>query len=135
MARLEIQRCASRDHRPKPASGGHPNQAYCYTPDVLPPGVSIEYQVHRQDFGWENPVFDGQTAGAEGSGKRIEAIKIRINGDQSGNGVIYQAHVQDVGWQEFVSTLAIAGTVGQSRRMEAIKIAPVLNPARIAPYG
>jgi len=84
----------------------------------------IRYQVHTQSTGWNNPwIFDGGTAGDPKSGKRIEAIRMRLGRDfPPGMSVKYQAYVQDEGWRDWVSDGKEAGTTGLKKRLEAIKI-------------
>jgi uncharacterized protein YjdB len=76
-------------------------------------------------------VSDGETAGTVGQSKRIEAIKINLNG-LPGYSVEYRVHVQNIGWMAWQKDGAVAGTTAQSLRLEAIEIrvdAPQL-PAR-----
>jgi len=84
--------------------------------------VSVSYQGHVQDIGWQNWVSDGQDAGTEGAGLRVEALKIKLVNAPVGASIKYQAHVQNVGWQDWVSDGQEAGTDGKSLRVEAIKI-------------
>jgi hypothetical protein len=82
--------------------------------------AGICYAAHVQGVGWQPQVCDGQIAGTEYQGKRMEAIKIMP--PASGGSVCYQAYLQDTGWQASVCNGAIAGTVGQGRRIEALKV-------------
>ena len=80
----------------------------------------ISYQVHVKENGWMSTVSSGNIAGTTGQARRMEAIKINLNGV---DGTLkYKAHVQDYGWLGEVSEGQIAGTTGQSKRMEAIII-------------
>jgi len=83
--------------------------------------VSVSYQTHVQDIGWQGFVSDGAISGTSGQSKRLEGIEIQVAGD-SNLGITYSTHVQDIGWQGFVSDGAMSGTSGQSKRLEAIKI-------------
>ena len=84
---------------------------------------SVNYQVHIQNYGWQTPKSNGQTAGTSGEAKRLEAIKINLSNTSSYSGKIeYQAHVQDLGWQDWVRNGTLSGTENQSKRIEAIKI-------------
>lgn len=49
---------------------------------------SVAYCAHVQDIGWMGEVADGALAGTTGRSKRVEALKIHINGD-SNLGVSY----------------------------------------------
>lgn len=85
---------------------------------------SVEYVTHLQDLGWlPTSSKDGETAGAAGQGKQMEAIKISLRNSPYGNsGITYKTHVQDYGWMDTVSNGAISGTTGKSKRIEAISI-------------
>ena len=80
----------------------------------------LTYQAHVEDYGWLEPVGEGDIAGTTGESKRLEALIIKCDG-----GVRYSAHVQNIGWQGWTNSGGVAGTVGQNLRMEAIKIQPL----------
>ena len=81
---------------------------------------NISYQVHVKDYGWMGKVNEKDIAGTTGQARRMEAIKIRLNGI---DGVLkYQVHVEQYGWLTENAEGSIAGTTGQSKRIEAIKI-------------
>lgn len=80
----------------------------------------LSCQVHIQDYGWLNKIGNGNVAGTTGQSKRMEAIKIDLNGIDGE--LKYQVHVQDYGWLTENKEGQIAGTTGQSKRMEAIII-------------
>lgn len=81
---------------------------------------NISYQVHVQDHGWLKSTTSGNVSGTTGQSRRMEAIKINLNGV---DGTLkYQVHVQDYGWLSETLAGSVAGTTGQSKRMEAIII-------------
>lgn len=82
---------------------------------------TVTYSTHVQDKGWTNNSSNGSTNGTTGENKRIEAIKINLNGFDNLN-VEYSSHVQDNGWVEWAADGNINGTTGQKKRIEAIKI-------------
>ncbi len=83
----------------------------------------VEYQVHVQNIGWQNWVKNGEIAGTTGQSLRVEAIRIKLNGEVAKRyDVFYRTHVQNIGWQNWVKNGEIAGTTGQSLRVEAIQI-------------
>ena len=84
--------------------------------------ISILYNSHIQDIGWEKDFSkkDGETSGTSGKSKRLEAIKIKLN--VSGINIKYQTHIQDIGWQDWKQDGELSGTSGQRKRLEAIKI-------------
>lgn len=82
----------------------------------------VQYQVHGQDYGWQDYKTQGAIAGIVGQSKRIEAIKITKSDDSADIGFEYNTHLQNVGWQGWKSDNTLSGTTGESRRMEAIQI-------------
>lgn len=84
----------------------------------------IYYQAHVQDYGWREPVHDGQIIGSSGESRRMEAMRIdlrRLNGALE---LDVDVHLQNIGWKTFenVQPGTIIGTVGESRRLEAVRI-------------
>lgn len=77
----------------------------------------LKYQVHIQNIGWQEEKENGEFAGTEGQGLRVEAIVIHSNIP-----IQYRVHIQDKGWSEYVPNSCIAGTIGESLRIEAIEI-------------
>ncbi len=43
------------------------------------PSASVRYQVHLQDRGWVNTVYDGNIGGTTGEARRMEAIAIALS--------------------------------------------------------
>lgn len=94
--------------------------------------LSIYYEVHRQDYGWEVDAKDeadlskwkkdGMDSGTVGECKRLEAIKIKLPDGVSGS-VQYRTHIQDIGWEsKWAEDGALSGTSGKAKRLEAIQI-------------
>ena len=63
--------------------------------------ASISYRAHVAYNGWLPWQKDGEVAGTVGESRRMEAIKIKLAGDYTGD-VIYQTYVSDMGWQNEV---------------------------------
>ena len=84
--------------------------------------ISVQYESHVQDAGWQEIKENGETSGTEGQSKRLEAIKIHTVNLPEGVEIKYQAHVQNIGWQQWVSDGEIAGTEGKGLRVEALRI-------------
>lgn len=96
------------------------------------PNLSVYYEVHRQDYGWEVDAKDeadlskwkkdGMDSGTVGECKRLEAIKIKLPDGVSGS-VQYRTHIQDIGWEsKWAEDGALSGTSGKAKRLEAIQI-------------
>ena len=85
--------------------------------------MSVTYAVHIQTYedsqGW---VADGAMAGTEGESKRLEAISIKLEGDEYAGGIVYKTHCQSYGWLDWVADGESSGTKGQSKRLEGIQI-------------
>ena len=90
---------------------------------------SISYQAHVQTYGWQNWVSDGALAGTTGQAKRVEAIKIQLQGDIANYcDVYYRVHAQSYGWMGWAKNGQAAGTTALGKRIEAIEI-------RLVPKG
>ena len=87
---------------------------------VSAPALPISYDAHNQSVGWKAPSgSDGSSAGITGESKRLEAIRVKVEGGS----VEYRSHVQGTGWESSWATDgAVSGTEGQSKRIEAIQI-------------
>ena len=84
---------------------------------------TVYYKTQVQSYGWQSYVKNGATSGTVGKAKRLEAIKIKVDAEEYGDGGIeYRTHVQKKGWQSWVADDALSGTVGKSLRLEAIQI-------------
>lgn len=94
--------------------------------------LSIYYEVHREDYGWEVDTkdeadlskwkSDGMDSGTVGECKRLEAIKIKLPDGVTGS-VQYRTHIQDIGWEsKWAEDGALSGTSGKAKRLEAIQI-------------
>jgi beta-N-acetylglucosaminidase len=84
--------------------------------------ISVKYQTHVQNVGWQNLIFDGQLSGTTGKALRLEGINISVENPLPGMRIKYKTHVQNVGWQDWVYDGQTSGTVGKSQRLEGIKV-------------
>lgn len=82
--------------------------------------MTISYQSHVQDVGWQDYVSNGAVSGTSAQSRRLEAIRIKLS--SLDGGIEYKTHVQDIGWMDWVADGASSGTSGQSKRLEAIQI-------------
>ncbi len=87
----------------------------------LAPGITASYYCHVQSYGWQKPVSNGRMSGTSGQSKRLEGIRINVEGNKN-LGIRYRTHVQSYGWQNWVSGGQMSGTEGKSKRLEAICI-------------
>lgn len=85
--------------------------------------IGVTYNSHIQNLGWEKDFSkqDGQASGTEGKSLRLEAMKIKLNGNDDIK-IKYVTHIQNIGWQDWKHDGEMAGTQGRALRLEAIKI-------------
>lgn len=84
--------------------------------------VTVSYSTHIQSYGWnKSAAKNGAVAGTTGKAKRLEAIKISVEGNED-IGIQYTTHCQGYGWLNWSSNGEISGTTGEAKRLEAIKI-------------
>ena len=84
--------------------------------------VTVSYSTHIQRYGWnKSAAKNGAVAGTTGKAKRLEAIKISVEGNED-LGIQYTTHCQGYGWLNWSSNGEISGTTGEAKRLEAIKI-------------
>ncbi|MDR2702408.1 MAG: OmpA family protein [Spirochaetaceae bacterium] len=88
---------------------------------VYAQNAEVSYSVHMANVGWGGYSSNGDTAGTEGQGRQIEAIRVRITSDITG-GIRYDVHAADIGWIGWKYDNDIGGTTGQGRRIEAIRV-------------
>ena len=82
----------------------------------------IQYSAHVQDIGWQTEVKNGEIAGTVGKNLKVEALKIRLKGQEYAGDIEYSVKIGGEDWQETKNSDEIAGTVGQNKRLEAVKI-------------
>ena len=99
----------------------------------------IKYETHVQDYGWERDwkeglPQDGEETGTTGKNKKVEAIRIWLEG-LDGYSVEYRSYVTGKGWLDWVSDGVISGTTGQNLKLEAvqIRIVPTENKVPVIP--
>jgi uncharacterized protein YjdB len=101
------------------------------------PDVTVSYKTHIQSKGWENAwLTNGAISGTVGSAKRLEAIEIKVSGNDN-LGIQYTTHCQSYGWLGWAKNGEFAGTEGLSKRLEGIQIVlvPKGSAAPLASYG
>lgn len=125
---IQIEVIPKGDVAPSASYGGYSqNDARAFiqksgsTPS-LNTNISVEYQTHVQNLGWQAGKKDGQLSGTTGRSLRLEGLKINLNHQPYSGGIKYSTHVQNLGWQNAVSNGQLSGTTGKSLRLEAMKI-------------
>jgi len=70
--------------------------------------------------------------GTVGKAKRLEAIQIKLTGDDAEKySVYYRVHAQSYGWLNWAKDGEYVGTAGLAKRLEAIQIIVVEKGAKI----
>jgi len=80
----------------------------------------VAYKSHIQTYGWQKWMKDG--ASSRVSGKRLEALTLKLSNKDCEGSIVCDAHVQGIGWMNDIAEGEIAGTLGQSKRLEAVRI-------------
>lgn len=89
---------------------------------------------HVANIGWQPYVSGASYAGTVGKGLAIQAVKLRLTGnDSSKYNIYYRIHAADYGWLGWAKNDAAAGTVGLSKQAEAIQIKLVAKGSSDAP--
>lgn len=96
--------------------------------------ASVEVSAHVANIGWQPYVSGASYAGTVGKGLAIQAVKLRLTGnDASKYDIYYRIHAADYGWLGWAKNEAAAGTVGLSKQAEAIQIKLVAKGSSDAP--
>ena len=86
-------------------------------------GLGLVYDAHVEDMGWTDQVNSGMYCGTMHLNKQLEAIHIKLNGENASKySIQYQVYAGGIGWMDWVSDGALAGTEGQHRQLEAIRV-------------
>ena len=97
--------------------------------------VSVHYNTHIQNIGWQGDVNDistwkkdGEMSGTEGKSYRLEGINVKVTGNDK-LGIAYNTHIQKLGWEADIDNPdawkkdgEMSGTSGKSYRLEAIQL-------------
>ena len=113
---------AAEEERAEEKAAAGAAGAAALSAEAAAPSVSV--LTHVQNRGWDRSwVTGGRVAGSTGSGLRMEAMRLRLEGPGAATGTLrYRAHVQNVGWQGWVSGDGLCGTSGRSLRVEALQV-------------
>lgn len=88
---------------------------------AIPNAPNVVYSTHIEKYGWSLDSENGEYSGTQGEAKRLESIKIQIDGIKD-LGIAYSTHIEKKGWTNFVADGQMSGTVGEAKRLEAIKV-------------
>lgn len=79
----------------------------------------LQYRVHVENLDWSQWYNDGEIAGTQNKGLRIEAIQFQL---KNGVELKARAHIEKVGWTDWKNGTEIIGTEGKGLRIEALEI-------------
>ncbi|MBO4681406.1 MAG: hypothetical protein J5623_05835 [Clostridiales bacterium] len=83
----------------------------------------IMYRTYLQDGKWTSWVSNGSFSGQKKTGKRVEALQIKLTGDMAEHyDVYYRVFVQNQGWLDWTENGETAGSANLCSRMEKIQI-------------
>lgn len=86
----------------------------------------LQYQAFIEESGWQAWQMSGSTSGTTNQAKRIEAIKIQLNGLMAQHfDVYYRVYVGGLGWLDWAKNGQASGTSGMASRIEAIQVSLV----------
>ena len=82
---------------------------------------SIQYRAYLANTEWTGLYADNAIAG--GSGKRVEAVRLRLTGEMADYyDLYYRVHVENFGWTGWASNYARCGSIGYGYRIDAMEI-------------
>lgn len=101
------------------------NSNYRFKGCIVNPAIQskISLQAHVQEYGWLDPVGEGQWCGTRGESKRLEALK--IDTEKAGFTIDeIDLHIAFDGWKNYKkpSKDEVLGTTGESKAIECIRI-------------
>lgn len=84
---------------------------------------TVEYASYMQSQGWQDWVGEGEESGLASSGKRLEAVKIRLTGEIAEKyDIYYRVYVDGMGWLDWAQNGDPAGTSGYAKEVRMIQI-------------
>lgn len=99
--------------------------------DSQPYEGAIAYSANVQGSGWQTWSQNDALTGTTGTGKYLEAFKIKLTGEMAEYyDIYYRVHTQNYGWLDWAKNGAVAGTEGYGYRIEAIQI-KILSKGRV----
>jgi C1A family cysteine protease/uncharacterized protein YjdB len=84
--------------------------------------VDVFYRSYVENSGWDEVMTDGQTAGSEGYGLRLEAFEVKLDPKNYDLGLSARTHVENIGWQDWCTDGSLSGTTDQGLRLEAVEL-------------
>ncbi|MBA4698460.1 MAG: hypothetical protein H2212_03420 [Ruminococcus sp.] len=81
----------------------------------------VTYQVHYKHKGWTDQVSDGATAGNTDEAQVINALQIKIAGDEN-LGITYQTYTKKEGWTDWAKDGEISGSTELPLGIESFRV-------------
>ena len=83
----------------------------------------VMYRSTVQGIGWTDWVSNGTMSGSKKTGKRIEALQIKLTGDMAEHyDIYYRVYAQNYGWLNWAENGQTVGTSNMFSRLEKIQI-------------
>lgn len=83
----------------------------------------LQYQAFVEESGWQAWQLSDSTSGTTNQAKRVEAIKIQLNGLMAPYfDVYYRVYVGGIGWLDWAKNGQMSGTNGMASRIEAMQV-------------
>lgn len=90
---------------------------------IIKKELDICYKLFLKDIGWTEYSSSGQECGTNNFDNYIQAISIKLVGDEAEKYCIkYAVHCQNIGWMPYVENGIVAGNIEGNLRLEAIKM-------------
>ena len=87
------------------------------------PAVTLSYQAHVSEIGWQNAVGSGVTAGTVGRALPMEALEMKLTGNAAAKyDIYYRTHCRDFGWLAWTKNGGKSGSAGYAKSIEAVEI-------------
>lgn len=91
--------------------------------------LAVQYRVYSKDIGWSSWRKNNKIAGIKNKKKNIEAIEIRLIGENADKySIQYQGYVQNSGWLPWVKDGEKCGTIDNNLEALKIKLVPIPQP-------
>ena len=84
---------------------------------------SVSYSSYVYNVGWQDYVSNNSVSGTTGKSQKIEAIKIKLDGDIANHyDIYYSVYVSNKGWLDWAKNNETTGNIGYGNSIQAIKV-------------
>lgn len=86
------------------------------------PGIHVSYSLKPQSKSWTSYYSDGKSVGYAGKGRKIEALKIKLENNPYSGSIVYRTYSQNKGWPVSKTNNAVSGFSGSGLRIETMYV-------------